>query len=83
MKILRGMKSFSTIEFNLGDIVRSGMVKEYLISKIKTGQEQKKVVDKVFKNVSAHEPTIKGTSQGRRSYYVYNEQTQKTFTQKV
>ena len=39
MKILRGMQSFSTIEFNLGDIVRSGMVKEYLISKIKTGQE--------------------------------------------
>ena len=39
MKILRGMPSFSAIEFNLGDIVRSGMVKEYLISKIKTGQE--------------------------------------------
>jgi predicted ribonuclease YlaK len=39
MKILRGMQSFSTIEFNLGDLVRSGMVKEYLISKIKTGQE--------------------------------------------
>lgn len=39
MKILQKMKSFSTIEFNLGDIVRSGMVKEYLISKIKTGQE--------------------------------------------
>jgi len=38
MKILRGMKSFSTVEFNLGDIVRSGMVKEYLISKIKQGQ---------------------------------------------
>jgi len=36
MKILRGMQSFSTIEFTLGDIVRSGMVKEYLISKIKT-----------------------------------------------
>ena len=36
MKILKGMKSFSNIEFTLGDIVRSGMVKEYLISKIKT-----------------------------------------------
>src|SRR5210317_314884 len=35
MNILRGMKSFSNIEFTLGDIVRSGMVKEYLISKIK------------------------------------------------
>ena len=38
MNILRGMDSFATIEFTLGDIVRSGMVKEYLISKIK--QEQ-------------------------------------------
>ncbi len=35
MTILNGMKSFSNIEFTLGDIVRSGMVKEYLISKIK------------------------------------------------
>ena len=35
MSILRGMQSFSNIEFTLGDIVRSGMVKEYLISKIK------------------------------------------------
>jgi len=35
MKILKGMKSFSNIEFTLGDIVRTGMVKEYLISKIK------------------------------------------------
>ena len=35
MTILKGMKSFSNIEFTLGDIVRSGMVKEYLISKIK------------------------------------------------
>jgi len=39
MKILRGMKSFSSIEFTLGDIVRSGMVKEYLISKIKLGED--------------------------------------------
>ena len=39
MSILRGMKSFSNIEFTLGDIVRSGMVKEYLISKIKREQE--------------------------------------------
>ena len=39
MGILRGMKSFSNIEFTLGDIVRSGMVKEYLISKIKKEQE--------------------------------------------
>ena len=38
MSILRGMKSFATIEFTLGDIVRSGMVKEYLISKIKREQ---------------------------------------------
>ena len=39
MKILKGMQSFSNIEFTLGDIVRSGMVKEYLISKIKKEQE--------------------------------------------
>ena len=38
MKILRGMESFANIEFTLGDIVRSGMVKEYLISKIKKEQ---------------------------------------------
>ena len=38
MSILRGMDSFATIEFTLGDIVRSGMVKEYLISKIKREQ---------------------------------------------
>ena len=37
MTILSGMKSFSNIEFTIGDIVRSGMVKEYLISKIKSG----------------------------------------------
>ena len=35
MSILKNMPSFSNIEFTLGDIVRSGMVKEYLISKIK------------------------------------------------
>ena len=40
MNILRNMSSFSNIEFTLGDIVRSGMVKEYLISKIKMGMEQ-------------------------------------------
>ena len=38
MKILRGMDSFANMEFTLGDIVRSGMVKEYLISKIKKEQ---------------------------------------------
>ena len=38
MKILRSMDSFANIEFTLGDIVRSGMVKEYLISKIKKEQ---------------------------------------------
>ena len=40
MNILRSMNSFSNIEFTLGDIVRSGMVKEYLISKIKMGMDQ-------------------------------------------
>ena len=39
MSIISKMESFATVEFNLGDIVRSGLVKEYLISKIKLGQE--------------------------------------------
>ena len=39
MRILRGMQSFSNFEFTLCDIVRSGMVKEYLISKIKKEQD--------------------------------------------
>jgi len=38
LQILDGMESFESIEFTLGDIVRSGMVKEYLISKIKYEQ---------------------------------------------
>jgi predicted ribonuclease YlaK len=33
MKILRIMPSFSTIEFGIDDIVRSGLVKEYIIAK--------------------------------------------------
>ena len=37
MKILKGMKSFSNIEFTLGDIVRSGFVRSYLIEKTKQG----------------------------------------------
>ena len=39
MKILEAMDSFSNIEFTIGDIVRSGFVKEYLINKIKMGIE--------------------------------------------
>ena len=37
MKILDAMDSFANIEFTIGDIVRSGFVKEYLINKIKLG----------------------------------------------
>jgi len=35
--ILDSMDAFETVEFGIGDIVRSGFVKEYLINKIKLG----------------------------------------------
>ena len=34
MKILRAMPSFDIIEFGVDDIVRSGLVKEYIIAKM-------------------------------------------------
>jgi len=37
MKIIRAMSSFDMIEFGIDDIVRSGLVKEYLISKLEAG----------------------------------------------
>ena len=37
MKILRKMPSFDIIEFGIADIVRSGIVKEYLIAKLESG----------------------------------------------
>jgi predicted ribonuclease YlaK len=37
MTILRKMPSFDIIEFGIEDIVRSGLVKEYLIAKIESG----------------------------------------------
>ena len=37
MKILRAMPSFDLIEFGINDIVRSGLVKEYLIAKLESG----------------------------------------------
>ena len=37
MKIISAMPSFDIIEFGIGDIVRSGLVKEYLIAKIESG----------------------------------------------
>lgn len=37
MKILKNMPSFTSVEFGIEDIVRSGLVKEYLISKIGLG----------------------------------------------
>lgn len=36
-KILQNMKEFSMVEFSIEDIVRSGLVKSYLISKINLG----------------------------------------------
>jgi|TARA_B100001094_G_scaffold81480_1_gene77729 phosphate starvation-inducible protein PhoH len=37
MRILRAMPSFDIIEFGLDDIVRSGLVKEYIVAKIDAG----------------------------------------------
>ena len=37
MNVLRKMPSFDIIEFGIDDIVRSGLVKEYLISKLEMG----------------------------------------------
>ena len=37
MNILRKMPSFDIIEFGIEDIVRSGLVKEYLTAKMESG----------------------------------------------
>ena len=37
LNILRNMPSFDIIEFGIDDIVRSGLVKEYIISKLEVG----------------------------------------------
>ncbi len=37
MRILRAMPSFDVIEFDIEDIVRSGLVREYIVAKIETG----------------------------------------------
>lgn len=37
MKILQSMPSFTCVEFGIEDIVRSGLVREYLVSKINMG----------------------------------------------
>jgi len=37
MKILSEMEEFASIEFGVQDIVRSGLVKSYLISKMNLG----------------------------------------------
>ena len=37
MRILRAMPSFDVIEFGLDDIVRSGLVKEYIVAKLEAG----------------------------------------------
>ena len=37
MRILRAMPSFDIIEFGLDDIVRSGLVKEYIVAKMDAG----------------------------------------------
>jgi len=37
MRILRAMPSFDIIEFDVKDIVRSGLCKEYIIAKMELG----------------------------------------------
>jgi len=37
MRILRSMPSFDVIEFGVEDIVRSGLVKEYIVAKMEAG----------------------------------------------
>jgi len=37
MRILRAMPSFDLIEFGIDDIVRSGLVKEYIVAKMEAG----------------------------------------------
>ena len=37
MKVIRAMPSFEMIEFGIDDIVRSGLVKEYLIAMLEAG----------------------------------------------
>jgi phosphate starvation-inducible protein PhoH len=37
MDVLRKMPSFDIIEFDINDIVRSGLVKEYLVAKMESG----------------------------------------------
>jgi len=37
LRILKQMPSFTCVEFGIDDIVRSGLVKEYLVSKIQLG----------------------------------------------
>ena len=39
MDIIAEMDEFASVEFNIGDIVRSGLVRSYLISKTKKGVE--------------------------------------------
>jgi len=39
LKIIDSMEEFSAVEYNVGDIVRSGIVRSYLINKIKQGIE--------------------------------------------
>lgn len=37
LKIIKNMPSFDSIEFTVNDIVRSGLVKEYIIAKLELG----------------------------------------------
>ena len=53
MDIIKTMKCFETIDFNEDDIVRSGLVKEYIISKNKKQSESKfESIDKKMRQVA-------------------------------
>ena len=44
LRILEEMKEFNCVEFNIGDIVRSGFVRNYLIQKTKLGLRVEEIV---------------------------------------
>ena len=61
------MPSFDVIEFGIDDIVRSGIVKEYLIAKLENGYV-------MFEHVDLNLPPIKReTIDGVRYYSVPDE----------
>ena len=66
LRILRNMPSFDIIEFGADDICRSGLVKEYIISKLELG-----IRTLMFNHVNIDLPSLnKETIDGVRYYDV-------------